>query len=76
MESVGIPKEEVKLNTPVTAPYIIPSSCLSTPFFPQVSNPAAKEANENVSGEGEGTEEARNLSCRKSRETPQLNLER
>ena len=54
MESVRIPKEEVKLNTPVTTPYIIPSSYSSTPFFPQVSNPAAEEANENVSGEGEG----------------------
>ena len=54
MDSVQIPKEEVKLNTPVTVPYIIPSSYFSTPFFPRLSNPDAKEANENVSGEGEG----------------------
>ena len=31
-----------------------------------------KKSNENVSGEGEGTEGARKLSCLKRRETPQL----
>ena len=40
---------------------IIPSYSSSPPLFPQVSNLAAKEANENVSGEGEGTEEARKV---------------
>ena len=41
MESVESPEDEVKLNTPLPAPYIIPSHSLSPPFFPQVSNPAA-----------------------------------
>ena len=59
MESIGSPEEEVKLNTPLPAPHIIPFYYSSPTFFPQVSNPAAEEAKENVSGEGEGTEEAR-----------------
>ena len=36
MESVGIPEEEVKLNTPVTAPHIITSSYSPPPFLSQV----------------------------------------
>ena len=78
MESVGSPKEEVNLNTPVPAPYIIPSSSLYHLFFPQVSNPASEEAKENVSGEGKGREGKRreNLSCQKRRETTQLYLGR
>ena len=59
MESVGSPEEEVKLNTPIPAPHIIPSYYSFPPSFPQVSNPDANEANANVSKEGEGTEEAR-----------------
>ena len=59
MESVGSPEEEVKFNTLVPAPYITLSYSSYPPFFPQVSNPSVKEAKENVSGEGEGTEEAR-----------------
>ena len=49
LESVGSPQEEVKLNTTVPAPYIIPYYFSSPPFFPQVSNLSAKEAKENVS---------------------------
>ena len=41
MESVGIPEEEVNLNTPVPAPHNIPSSSSSPPFLAQVSNPSA-----------------------------------
>ena len=55
LELVGIPEEEVQLNTPVPAPHIISSSSSSPSFLPQASNPAAEEAKENVSGEGEGT---------------------
>ena len=55
MDSVGSPEEEVKLNTHVTAPHILTSSSSYPTLFTQVSNPAAEEANENVSGEGEGT---------------------
>ena len=55
MESVGSPEDEGKLNTPVPEHHIIPISYSSPPFFPQISNPAAVEANENVSGEGEVT---------------------
>ena len=36
MESVGIPEEEVKLNTPVTEPYIVSFSSSYPPFFLQV----------------------------------------
>ena len=61
MESIGSPEEEVKLNTPLPAPHIIPFYYSSPTFFPQVSNPAAEEAKENVSGEGEGTEEVRKV---------------
>ena len=61
MDSVGSTEEEVKLNTPVPVPYKLPSFSSSPPFFPQVSNPAAEEANINVSGEVEGTEEARKV---------------
>ena len=49
------------LNNPVPAPFIIHSSSSSPPFFTQVSNTAAEEAKENVSGEGEGMEEARRV---------------
>ena len=42
MDSVGSPEEEVKLNTPVPSPHIIPSSSSSPPFLPQVLNIAAK----------------------------------
>ena len=55
MESVGSPEDEGKFNTPVPEHHIIPISYSSPPFFPQISNPAAVEANENVSGEGEVT---------------------
>ena len=58
MDSVGSPEEEVKFNTPVPVPHIIPYYSSSPTFFPQVSSIASKEANENVSGEGEGMEEA------------------
>ena len=58
LELVGSPEEEVQLNTPVPAPHIISSSSSPPSFFPQASNPAAEEAKENVSGEGEGTEVA------------------
>ena len=61
MESVRSPEEEVKLNTPVPATRIITYSYLSPTLFPQVSNPASEEAKENVSVEGQGTEEARKL---------------
>ena len=61
MESVGGPEEEVKLNTPIPAPHIIPSYYSYSPFFPQVSNPAAEDANENVSGEGAVMEESKNV---------------
>ena len=61
-ESVGSPEDQVKLNTPVLAPYIIPSSSSSPPFFLQASNPSAEEAKGNVSGEGEVTEEERKVS--------------
>ena len=61
MESVGSPKEEVKLNTPVPKPHIITYSSSSPRLFTQVSNMAAEEDKENVSGEVEGTEEARKL---------------
>ena len=44
MKSVGSPEEEVMLNTPVHAPYIINSSSSSLTFFPQILNLAAKEA--------------------------------
>ena len=57
MESVGSPKEECKLNSTVYSPHIITSSSLT--LFPHVSNQDVKEAKENVSGEGEVTEEAR-----------------
>ena len=33
MESVGIPEEEVRLNTPVPAPHIITSSLSSPPLL-------------------------------------------
>ena len=59
MESVGSPEEEVKLNTPVPAPHIITFSSSSLTLFPQLSNPADEKTKENMSGEGEGTEEAR-----------------
>ena len=49
------------LNKPVPAPNIIHSFSSSPPFFSQVSNTAAYEAKENVSGEGEGMEEARKV---------------
>ena len=55
MDSVGSPEEEFKLNTAVPAPHILTSSSSHPTLFTQVSNPAAEEANENVSGEGEGT---------------------
>ena len=42
MESVGSPEEEVKLNTPVPEPHIIPSSSSSPPLLAQVSNTGAK----------------------------------
>ena len=61
MESVGISEEEVMLNNPLNAPFIIHSSSSSPPFFTQVSNTAADEAKENVSGEGQGMEEARKV---------------
>ena len=61
MESVVSPEEEFKLNTPVPLPHIIPSSYLSPPFFPRVSNLASKEAKENFSLEGKATEEARKV---------------
>ena len=52
MESVGSFEGEVKFNTPVTAPHIIPSSSLSPTF-----GPASNEARGGgVSEEGEGTE--------------------
>ena len=62
MESVRSTEEEVNLNTPVPAPFIIHSSSSSPPLFSQVSYPYAEEANGNVAGEGEGTEEARKFS--------------
>ena len=49
MESVGSPEEEVKFNTPVPAPHIIHFASFSPSFFPQVSNPPAYWAKENVS---------------------------
>ena len=49
------------LNNPVPAPYTITSFYLSTLLFPQVSNTAAEETKENVSGEGEGMEEVRKV---------------
>ena len=55
MDSFGSPEEEVKLNTPVPAPNIIPFYSSSPPLLPQVSKPSAEEAKEDVSGEGEGT---------------------
>ena len=61
MESFGSPEEEIKLNTPVPELHIIPYSSSYPPFFPQLSNPAAEGAKENVSGEGEGTEETRKV---------------
>ena len=45
MESVGSPEEEVKFNTPVSAPFIIPSYYSCPPLFTQVSNLDAEEAN-------------------------------
>ena len=54
MESVGISEEYVMLNNPLNAPYIITSFYSSTLLFPQVSNMAAYEAKENVSGERGG----------------------
>ena len=71
MESVRSPEEKVNLNTPIPAPHIIPFYSSYPIFFPQVSNPSSKEAKENVSGEWEGTEEAKKLLCQKRRETPQ-----
>ena len=44
MESVGSPEEEVKFNTLVPAPHIIPSLSSSSTLFTQVSNIAAREA--------------------------------
>ena len=41
MESVGIPEEVIKLNTPVPEPHIITSSSSPVTFLPQLSNPAA-----------------------------------
>ena len=38
MESVGSPEEEVKLNAPIPAPHIIPSSSSYRPLLRQVSN--------------------------------------
>ena len=38
MDSVGIPKEEVNFNTPVSAPHIIPSSYSYPPLLSKVSN--------------------------------------
>ena len=49
MESFGIPEEEIKLNTPVPELHIIPYSSSYPPFFPHVSNMAAKESKENLS---------------------------
>ena len=36
LESVGIPEDEVMLNTPVAAPHIITSSYSPPPFLSQV----------------------------------------
>ena len=36
MESVGSPEEEIKLNTLLPIPHIIPYFSSSPPFFPQV----------------------------------------
>ena len=76
MESVGSTEEEFKLNTPVPAPHIITSSSSSPPFFPQVSNTAAGEAKEMFQGKGREWRRQEKLLCLKSRETPQLYLER
>ena len=62
MDSVGSPEEEVKFITAVPVPHIITSSSSYPTLFPQVSNTAAEEAKENVSGEGEVTEEERKVS--------------
>ena len=61
MDSVRSPEEEVKFITAVPVPHIITSSSSYPTLFPQVSNTAAEEAKENVSGEGEGTYEARKV---------------
>ena len=61
MESVGSPEEEVNFNTPASAPHITHFSYSSPPFFPRVSNTAAKDSKENLSGEGEGTREVRKV---------------
>ena len=63
MKSVGIPEEEFNYNNPETAPHIITSTPSSSTLFPQVSNTAAKEANENVPEEGGGTDEAKMSFC-------------
>ena len=42
MESVGSSKEEVKWNTPVPAPHIIPYSYFPSHFLAQISNTSAK----------------------------------
>ena len=60
------------LNNPLNAPYIITYFYPSTLLFPQVSNTAAYEAKENVSGEGEGMEEARKVVMLEKEGTPQL----
>ena len=50
VESVRSPEEEVKLNTPIPATYIVTISSLYPPFFPQVSNPAAEDSKEMCQG--------------------------
>ena len=59
MESVGSPEEEVKFNSPVSAPHIIPYSSSSHKFFPQVSNLSTENSKENVLGGREETGETR-----------------
>ena len=61
MESVESLEGELNLNIPLPAPHIITSSSFSPPFFPQVSNPDAEEATENMPGKGEGTEDERKV---------------
>ena len=49
------------MNSTVPAPHIIASYSSYPPLFSQASNPYVEEAKGNVSGEGEGMEEARKV---------------
>ena len=76
MEPVGSTEEQVKFNNPVPEPHITPSYSSSSTFFPQVSNTAAEESKENVSGEGEGKEEVRKVAVlEKEGNTAALSIE-